>query len=194
VSPTPDPLAAVPRLQTAAALENTAVLTYTALLGLDVVTGGDASVRAVLATTLTHHAAHAAAFQAAAVAAGGAPQELPETELLTAVRGRLTAVTTLGDALGVAALVESRLTATYVTDATAAGTAALRTLYVGTAGVEAQHTTFLRIAAAAAGTDLPLTTRLQLRGAGALPAVATGAPTAFATTAGATDATAGAVG
>ncbi len=154
----------VAALQTAAALEATAILTYQALVTLPFIATGDASLLSALDAARDHHAAHAAAFNAAAVAAGGAPQPLPEPSLLATVRARLPAVSVPRDVLAVALLVEETLAATHIVRAPTASTPPLRAQYVATAAVESQHVAYLRTAAAAGvGTASdPLATRLAL--------------------------------
>lgn len=133
----------VPALRTAASLENLVVSVYSAALGLPDVLTADPTLPAFLRLSRGQHAEHAAAFNAAAVKAGGTPQTNPEPSL---GRGaQQSPPTTLADVVALAGNLADVAAQTYVRDAEDAGDPSLRTLYVSVAAVEAQHRSVLAI-------------------------------------------------
>lgn len=139
----------VPALRTAASLENLVVSVYSAALGLPDVQAADPTLPAYLRLTRGQHAQHAAAFNAAAVKAGGKPQTNPEPGQDRAAQQ--SPPTTLAEVVALAAHLADVAAQTYVRDAEVARDASLRTLYVSVAAVEAQHRSVLAVLGALLG-------------------------------------------
>jgi hypothetical protein len=130
-------------LQTAASLENLAVATYTAALGLDFVKTGNATVLAFAQMTKAQHADHAQAFNAAAKNAGGAAQTNPDPKYLKVVTAAEPGLTSYTAVVKLATTLEDIAAQTYTANASLVSTATLRSLFVSVAGVEAQHKAIL---------------------------------------------------
>jgi hypothetical protein len=179
-------------LQSAAALETLLVSTYTTVLGLDVISGGNTSLLELLTATLGQHADHAAAFNTAAVAAGGAPQVQPNAAHLAQVRAAEPGLATAADVVALVGSLEDLAARTYTADALQAAQPALRLLFVSVAGVEAAHHAVLdtlgALLAVGLSADIPLGPALA-----ALPAAigSSGLPVAALTTTGAVPTTEG---
>ncbi len=190
-----DPSRDVALLQTAAALENLLVATYSAALGLAVVQTGPAQLLTLAMTALDHHADHAMAFNAAASAAGGSAQTEPDPTYLAIARAAQPGLRTVVDVVHLVTRLEQVAAQTYVRDAGAAAGPALRALLVSVAAVEAQHAAALLVSGDLLAADLSGEVRLgpDLDG---LPtsAGAVGFPAAFFPTAEAVPAGDGAVG
>lgn len=135
----------VSALQTAASLENLAVFTYKTALTLPFIGGSAANgvVKAFAMKTMSQHAEHAAAFNAAATKLGGKAQtgNAPTYEkvVLDAVPG----IKGAGDVVGLAIKLETIATQTYVKNVSQVTTKELRQLFSSVAGVEAQHLAIL---------------------------------------------------
>ena len=130
---------AVQVLQTAAALENLAVESYTTAAGMPFVVAGSAQLRALIARNTAHHTAHAQAFNQAVTKAGGAPQHAADPRYAASV-GRIldgtkdpSALASLLDEL------EGIIAQTCTRYATLAVGGILRSMFVNIASVEAQH-------------------------------------------------------
>lgn len=145
-------------LQTAASLENLAVGTYNAALGLP---GFDANstVAAFAQTTMEQHAAHGDAFNNQAEALGGEPQDQPnptgqalvDQALLTDSRGN-------ADYTGIvelAASLEQIATQTYIANVLAVEDQTAKSIFASIMGVEAQHLATLRAVGALLAADAP---------------------------------------
>ncbi len=141
-------------LQTAASLENLAVATYGAALGLP---GFDANatVAAFAETTMTQHADHADAFNAQAEALGGERQDEPNPD-----GEALVAEAMLTDASGdanypgiveLAATLEQIATQTYIANVTMIEDQTSKSIFASIMGVEAQHLATLRAVGALLG-------------------------------------------
>ncbi len=129
-------------LQTAASLENLAVRAYASAGRLAAVREGPAALRAFMRRTLAQHEAHARAFNAQAVEAGGKPQHAADprfTEVVSAALGRQAGI---AQVLSLAESLEDTLVQTCTRYASLTGEA-LRPLFVATAAVEAQHRAYL---------------------------------------------------
>ena len=136
--PSEAPLA-VQVLQTAAALENLAVATYTTAAGMPLVAEGSAQLRALIARNKAHHTAHAQAFNDAVAKAGGAQQHAADARYATSL-GRILAGTKVTSSLvGVLDELEGIIAQTCTRYATLAVGGSLRALFVNIASVEAQH-------------------------------------------------------
>ncbi|MFJ9558590.1 ferritin-like domain-containing protein [Streptomyces fuscichromogenes] len=146
-SPAASPVAplAVLVLQTAAALENLAVQSYTTAAGLPFVVRGNARLRALVARNRAHHLAHAQTFNRAVVKAGGAPQHAPDVRYAAAVSRRLTGMTDADSLVGLLTELEGINAQTCTRYAGLAQGGRLRSLFVNVASVEAQHGTELLI-------------------------------------------------
>lgn len=132
-------------LQTAAALENLAVVSYTSAASMPFVVAGSAQLRDLIARNRAHHAVHAQAFNQAVVKAGGAQQHAPDARYAASV-GRLLAgmkgPSTLADLLNE---IEGLIAQTCTRYASLAAGGALRSMFVNVASVEAQHSAELLI-------------------------------------------------
>ncbi len=134
-------------LQTAASLENLAVATYEAALGLP---GFDANatVAAFAETTMMQHSDHADAFNAQAEALGGQRQDEanPDGQALVD-EAMLTDAS--GDAnypgiVELAAMLEQIATQTYIANVTMIEDQTSKSIFASIMGVEAQHLATLR--------------------------------------------------
>jgi hypothetical protein len=141
----------VQMLQTAASIENLAVSTYTTALTLPYIGGATANgvVTAFCKTTMTQHAQHAKAFNAAAVRLGGKAQHKPDPAFVPVVKkavDSLSGVSAATGALGVVGLaieLENIAAETYVNDTVKAKKATNKALFASIMGVEAQHVAVL---------------------------------------------------
>ncbi|HWF80293.1 MAG TPA: ferritin-like domain-containing protein [Streptosporangiaceae bacterium] len=135
-------------LQTSASLENLAVACYASAARLPTIRDGDRALATFIARTRAHHAAHAAAYNAAAVREGGRPQRAPDPRYAGAVRHaleRLTgapSVTSLASIVSLLEALEDLKAQSYVRYASLTSPK-LRSLLVSVAAVEAQHRSFL---------------------------------------------------
>lgn len=136
-------------LQTAAALENLAVACYESVARLRAVQDGSPLLREFVARTRAQHAAHAQAFNAAAVRAGGRAQHAPDHRYATTVKQALDSLASAdgggGGAASAVSLLESLEDTKVQSYARFASltSPALRPLLVSVASVEAEHRAFL---------------------------------------------------
>jgi tRNA isopentenyl-2-thiomethyl-A-37 hydroxylase MiaE len=126
-------------LQTAAALENLAVESYTSAAGLPFVANGSAQLRALLSRTRDHHLAHADAFNQAVVKAGGAQQHAADARYAETVRRRMAGMADPASLAGLLTELEDINAQTCTRFATLAEGSDVRSLFVNIASVEAQH-------------------------------------------------------
>ena len=143
-------------LQTAASLENLAVATYDVALTLDFI-GGDSAiptVKAFVMTTKDQHAAHAAAFNAAAKQLGGKEQNDPDPVLLDTVNQAKPTLTSPGPVVDLAITLEDTAAQTYVANTGALADKNARDVTASIMGVEAQHVAVLRAVKALVGANL----------------------------------------
>ncbi|GGN27875.1 hypothetical protein GCM10011578_063520 [Streptomyces fuscichromogenes] len=126
-------------LQTAAALENLAVESYTTAAGLPFVVRGNARLRELVARNRAHHIAHAQTFNRAVAKAGGAPQHAPDVRYAPTVSRRLAAMTDADSLVGLLIELEGINAQTCTRYASLAEGGRLRSLFVSVASVEAQH-------------------------------------------------------
>jgi hypothetical protein len=126
-------------LQTAAALENLAVASYTTAAGLPFVAAGSAELRALIARNKAHHAAHAQAFNQAVAKAGGAQQHSADPRYAASLSRGLAAAKEASSLVGLLDELEGIIAQTCTRYATLAVDSSLRSLFVNVASVEAQH-------------------------------------------------------
>lgn len=132
-------------LQTAAALENLAVTSYTSAAGMPFVVAGSAGLRALIQRDKAHHAAHAQAFNQAVAKAGGAPQHAADPRYAASVAQRLAAIQDPSSLTGLLNELEGIIAQSCTRYASIAVGGAVRSLFVNVASVEAQHSAELLI-------------------------------------------------
>lgn len=133
-------------LQTAASLENLAVASYESVARLRAVKDGSPMLLAFATKTRAQHAAHAKAFNAAAVRAGGKAQRAPDHRYAATVTQALASLTRAdAGAVSAVSLLESLEDVKAQSYARFASltSPALRPLLVSVASVEAEHRAFL---------------------------------------------------
>ncbi|MGQ0616901.1 MAG: ferritin-like domain-containing protein [Acidimicrobiia bacterium] len=131
-------------LNTASSLENLAVATYEAALGLPFIANGNAIVKAFAETTMSQHAEHSAAFNDQAESLGGPRQDNPNPVLAPTVEQ---AKATLTDPLAVAelaAMLEEVAADTYLANLSLLSDSETKGLMGSVMGVEVQHLATLR--------------------------------------------------
>ena len=132
-------------LQTAASLENLAVLTYKTALTLPYLQGGSTAIKTVAAfakITMGQHMEHGAAFNARAKALGGKEQTGTNPKYTPVVTGMIPALKKGGplDVVKLAITLEDVATSTYVKNIAEVVTdPQVRLLFGTVAGVESQH-------------------------------------------------------
>jgi hypothetical protein len=131
----------VSALQTAAGVENLAVMTYKTALTLPFIGGSSAIpvVKAFATKTMDQHNEHAMAFNAAAQRLGGKPQTGPDPKYAAVVQAAVPKIKGAADVIGLAITLEDVAAQTYVKDVGLVSTAELRQLFASVAGVESQH-------------------------------------------------------
>ena len=130
-------------LQTAASIENLAVATYDAALGLPFASSLPAVVQTFVTTTRSQHAEHAQAFNAAVERLGGEPQTATDPVLQEAVNGALPGLTSPGPVVALAIRLENGAAQTYVKNVGQLGDKDARNVTASIMGVEAQHVSIL---------------------------------------------------
>jgi hypothetical protein len=132
-------------LQTAASIENLAVATYQTALTLDFIGGASANpvVKAFAMKTMSQHADHGMAFNAAVSQLGGKPQHQPDPKLLAVVTQAKPSLTGPGPVVDLAIELENDAAATYVKDVSALSNKDARNTTASIMGVEAQHAAIL---------------------------------------------------
>jgi Ferritin-like domain len=135
----------VSALQTAAGVENLAVMTYKTALTLPFIGGSSAIpvVKAFATKTMDQHNEHAMAFNAAAQRLGGKPQTGPDPKYAAVVQAAVPKIKGAADVIGLAITLEDVAAQTYVKDIGLVSTAELRQLFASVAGVESQHKAIL---------------------------------------------------
>lgn len=141
-------------LQTAASLENLAVATYEAALGLEFVST-NATVRAFAEMTMRQHAEHGDSFNAQAADLGGERQTDPNPKYAAVVEDAKPGLTDLGKVVSLAIDLEQVATQTYLANLTLLEDTETRALMASVMGVESQHLAVLRAADALIRADLP---------------------------------------
>ena len=130
-------------LQTAASIENLAVATYDAALGLPFASSLPAVVQTFVTTTRSQHAEHAQAFNVAVERLGGEPQTATDPVLQEAVNGALPGLTSPGPVVVLAIRLENGAAQTYVKNVGQLGDKDARNVTASIMGVEAQHVSIL---------------------------------------------------
>ena len=131
-------------LNTASSLENLAVATYQAALGLPFIADGNATIKAFAETTMSQHAEHGAAFNAQAVALGGQEQTQPNAVLAPTVEEAKAGLTDALAVANLAAMLEEVAGDTYLANLAMLTDDETRTLMGSVMGVEVQHLATLR--------------------------------------------------
>lgn len=131
-------------LNTASSLENLAVATYTAALGLDFIKNGNKTVVAFAQTTMKQHAEHSAAFNAQAKTLGGKEQSAPNPKFLAVVEQAKPNLKGPLDVVGLAAALEEVAADTYLTNLTNFTDTKSKEVMGSVLGVEVQHLAVLK--------------------------------------------------
>jgi rubrerythrin len=131
-------------LNTASSLENLAVATYQAALGLDFIKNGNKTVVAFAETTMKQHAEHSAAFNAQAKALGGKEQTAPNPKFLAVVEKAKPTLKAPLDVVGLAAALEEVAADTYLTNLTQFTDKKSKEVMGSVMGVEVQHLAILK--------------------------------------------------
>ena len=137
-------------LQTAASLENLAVATYGAALGLPFF-GDNAVVMAFAETTRMQHGEHAAAFNAQAEALGGQRQDATNPKYTPIVEDATPTLTDYAAVVELAATLEEVAQDTYLADLSLLTDTDTRLLFATVMAVETQHLATLRAVGALLG-------------------------------------------
>lgn len=131
-------------LQTASSLENLAVATYEAALGLDFIANGNETVKAFAETTMEQHREHGDAFKSATVTLGGEEQTEPNPKYLTVVEDATPGLTDPAKVVELAMALEQVATQTYVSNIALMRDDTSKKLMASVMGVESQHLATLR--------------------------------------------------
>jgi Ferritin-like domain len=126
-------------LRTAASIENLVAGVYHTASGLPFVKHGNATIAAFLTATMKQHKAHAKAFNAAAVKAGGAAQHGADPKYAPVIDKVLPTLRSAADVVMLAITLEDVAAQTYTRDVGRVHDRSLRKLFASVAPVEAQH-------------------------------------------------------
>jgi rubrerythrin len=126
-------------LQTAASIENLAVMVYNAASQLSFIKSGNATVAAFITKTAAQHEAHAKAFNAALTNAGAKTQTGVDPKYAAKAQAALPDIKAPADVVSLALELEDVAAQTYTKYVSVVTTPALRTLFGSVAPVEAQH-------------------------------------------------------
>jgi hypothetical protein len=132
-------------LQTAAALENLAVTSYTSAAAMPFVAAGSAGLRDLITRNTAHHVAHAKLFNQAVGTAGGAPQHASDPRYAASVGRVLATMKDPSSLTGLLNQLEDIIAQTCARYASIVTGGALRSQFVNVASVEAQHSAELLI-------------------------------------------------
>ncbi len=135
-------------LQTASSLENLAVATYGAALGLPFIADGNAVVKAFAETTMEQHQEHSDAFNAFAVSLDGSEQTGTNDKYQAVVDDAVPTLTDPAKVVELAMALEQVATQTYVANMALLEDSEAKALMASVMGVEAQHLAVLRAVAA----------------------------------------------
>lgn len=135
-------------LQTAASLENLAVATYGAALGLDFIKNGNATVKAFAETTMKQHDEHATAFNGQSKALKGKEQKETNPKYQKVVDDALPTLTDPAKVVDLAMALEQVATQTYNNNIALMKSQDAKALMASVMGVESQHLATLRAVAA----------------------------------------------
>lgn len=131
-------------LNTASSLENLAVATYEAALGLPFIKNGNKTIVAFAQTTMKQHAEHGSAFNGQAKALGGKEQTQPNAKFLKVVEDAKPKLKTPLDVVQLAATLEEVASDTYLNNLTQFADAKAKSLMGSVMGVEVQHLATLK--------------------------------------------------
>lgn len=131
-------------LQTASSLENLAVATYDAALGLDFIKNGNPVVKKFAETTMKQHKEHGDAFKASTKSLGGEEQNDPNPKYLKVVEDATPGLTDPAKVVELAMALEQVATQTYVADLSLLSDTSSKELMASVMGVESQHLATLR--------------------------------------------------
>ncbi len=129
--------------QTASSLENLAVATYEAALGLPFI-GDNAVVQAFAETTMQQHKEHGDAFKAQTEALGGEPQEGTNPKYTPVVEQMAPGLTDYAKVVELAATLEEVAQDTYIANLSLLPADETRQLMASVLAVETQHLATLR--------------------------------------------------
>ncbi len=138
-------------LQTAASLENLAVATYEAALGLDFIKNGNKTVVAFAEKTMMQHGEHGQAFNAMAKELGGKEQTETNPKYQQVVTDTLPTLTDPLKVVEFAAVLETVATQTYNANLALLEEMKTKELMASVMGVESQHLAILRAVGALLG-------------------------------------------
>lgn len=146
----------VQAMQTAASLENLAVLTYQTALTLPYIKGGNAVVKAFAETTMKQHTEHGKAFNAKVKELGGKEQTKTNPKYTPIVMGMIPKLKAGGpaDVVNLAMTLEDVATSTYVKNVQITTDPQVRLLFGTIQGVESQHLATLLAVKALLGANL----------------------------------------
>jgi hypothetical protein len=138
-------------LQTASSIEVLAVSAYKTALTLPYIGGSSANpvIKAFATTTMSQHAQHLTAFQAATTALGGKKQTNPDPQFGPVVAAAVKSITAASPAQGAALVVglalelENIAAQTYVNNMSLLSDASAKKVTASIMGVEAQHVAIL---------------------------------------------------
>ena len=131
-------------LNTASSLENLAVATYGAALGLPFIKDGNKTIVAFAQTTMKQHAEHGSAFNAQAKALGGKEQTQPNPKFLKVVEDAKPKLKSPLDVVQLAAALEEVASDTYLNNLTQFADPKAKGLMGSVMGVEVQHLATLK--------------------------------------------------
>ncbi len=131
-------------LNTASSLENLAVATYEAALGLPFIKNGNKTIVAFAQTTMKQHAEHGSAFNGQAKALGGKEQTQPNPKFLKVVEDAKPKLKAPLDVVQLAAALEEVASDTYLNNLTQFADAKSKSLMGSVMGVEVQHLATLK--------------------------------------------------
>ena len=140
-------------LNTASSLENLAVATYDAALGLDFIRANE-TITAFAQETRQQHSEHGRAFNAQAVALGGKEQTETNAKYQAIVDETLPTLTDPLRVAELAAVLEEVATSTYVANMSLFEDKESKAIMASVMGVEAQHLATLRAVIALLSNDL----------------------------------------
>jgi len=131
-------------LQTASSLENLAVATYEAALGLEFIKNGNPVVKTFAETTMKQHKEHGDAFKAATKSLKGKEQNDPNPKYLKVVEDATPGLTDPAKVVDLAMALEQVATQTYVSNLSLMRDDTSKKLMASVMGVESQHLATLR--------------------------------------------------
>lgn len=131
-------------LQTASSLENLAVATYEAALGLPFIADGNPVVKTFAETTMKQHKEHGDAFKGATKTLGGEEQTEPNAKYLAVVEDATPGLTDPAKVVELATALEQVATQTYVSNLSLMRDDTSKKLMASVMGVESQHLAVLR--------------------------------------------------